>query len=196
MIVGLTGGIGSGKSTVLNFFKELGLTTYVADTAAKRLMHEDLELRAQIINLLGSEAYTEEGLHRSYIASKVFKNKVLLQKLNALVHPKVRADFQMFVSKQPENSIIIYEAAILFESGNDKNCDFIITVVSNLNDRIERIAVRDNSTKEAIENRIRNQSSDEEKVRKSHFVIRNNHLRHTKIQVATINELLSKIVKI
>lgn len=196
MIVGLTGGIGSGKSTVLRFFEQQGFKTYVADIEAKRLMHENAELRRQIIDLFGEEAYNSEGLNRAYLAQKAFNNKKLLQQLNALVHPKVRADFSSFMKQQAENSVIIYEAAILFESGNHKNCDFIITVVSNLGDRIDRLLARDNSTREEIQKRMTQQSSDEEKVRKSHFVIRNNELEHTKWQVATISKILSKIVKI
>jgi len=196
MIIGLTGGIGSGKSTVLGFFKELGFKTYVADTEAKRLMHENLELRQQIIDLFGPEAYDVAGLNRTFIAEQVFDNKELLQQINALVHPKVRADFISFQHRQPEDAIIIYEAAILFESGNDKNCDYVITVVSNMKDRIERLVSRDHFSKEEIQKRMNQQSSDEEKVRKSQFVIRNNQLEHTKWQVATISKMLSKIVKI
>ncbi len=196
MIVGLTGGIGSGKSTVLNFFKEQGFKTYVADVEAKKLMHEDAELRKRIIDLFGEEAYNEKGLNRVLLAEKAFNNKNLLQQLNALVHPKVRADFSSFVKQQAENSVIIYEAAILFESGNHKNCDYIITVVSNLNDRIDRLLDRDDLTREEIQKRMNQQSSDEEKVRKSQFVIRNNLLEHTQWQVATISKILSKIVKI
>lgn len=196
MIIGLTGGIGSGKSTVLRFFEQQGFKTYIADVEAKRLMHEDAELKNQIIDLFGKEAYNQDGLNRPFIAAQVFDNKDLLQKLNSLVHPKVRTDFKLFKSNQPENTSIIYEAAILFESGNHKRCDYIITVVSNLNDRIERVMTRDNASREAIQKRIDKQSSDEDKVRRSHFVIRNNHLDHTQWQVATISEILSKIVKI
>lgn len=196
MIIGLTGGIGSGKSTVLEFFKELGYETYVADIEAKRLMHEDAELKNQIIELFGPKAYCNEVLNRSFISEQVFNDKNLLQQLNALVHPKVRADFISFKERQPESAMIIYEAAILFESGNHKNCDIIITVISNLNDRIDRLLARDKSSKEAIQKRMSQQSSDEEKMKKSHFIIKNNQLNYTKLQVATINNILSKIVKI
>ena len=196
MIIGLTGGIGSGKSTVLEFFRELGYKIYVADLEAKRIMHEDKELKQQIIDLFGSKAYVEGELNRSFISKKVFNNKKLLQQLNALVHPKVRIDFTSFIEKQPKNTIIVYETAILFESGNHKNCDFIITVISNLEDRIKRLLVRDQSTKDEIQKRMNQQSSDEEKMSNSHFIIRNNELNFTKMQVLTISNILSKIVKV
>ena len=196
MIIGLTGGIGSGKSTVLEFFRELGCKIYVADVEAKRIMHENAELKQQIIDLFGSNAYAEGELNRAFISEKVFNNKNILQQLNALVHPKVKEDFISFKQNQPENSIIIYEAAILFESGNYKNCDFIITVISNLEDRFKRLLARDQSTRDDIQKRMNQQISDEEKMKKSHFIIRNNELDDTKRQVVTISNILSKIVKI
>ena len=196
MIIGLTGGIGSGKSTVLGFFQELGYKTYVADIEAKRLMHEDAALKQQIIDLFGSKAYSEGELNRPYLSKKAFNDKNLLQQLNALVHPKVRADFITFKEKQSKNSIIIYEAAILFESGTHRYCDYIITVISNLEDRMERLLVRDQTTRDEIQKRMHQQSSDEEKMRKSHFIIRNHQLNYTKMQVVTISNILSKIVKI
>lgn len=196
MIIGLTGGIGSGKSTVLNFFKELGFKTYIADFEAKQLMVSDAILIEQITELFGSEAYENGTLNRAFIASKVFDNKALLQQLNGLVHPRVRNHFESFVAEAGPDVIIIYEAAILFESGSHKNCDYIITVVSDIKERIQRVIARDNTKEAAIKKRIENQSSDIEKIKKSHFVIQNKQLHNTKEQVVTISEILSKIVKI
>lgn len=196
MIVGLTGGIGSGKSTVLHLFKELGHPCYIADTEAKRLMQEDAGLKSRIVSLLGEEAYHKGALNRTFIAQRVFTDKKLLQQLNAIVHPTVRTDFSLFVKQQGSNAVIIYEAAILFESGSDKNCDYIITVISDIKDRIDRLMARDGSSVEEIQNRMNQQLSDEEKIKKSAFVIRNNQLQDTKCQVRIISKILSKVVKI
>ena len=148
-IIGLTGGIGSGKTTVLKMFKELGCATYVADIEAKKLMNSNKELVNQIKQLFGDEAYIENKLNTVYIAEIVFNDTVKLTALNALVHPAVREDFNNFVNKST-SKIIIYEAAILFESGSDKLCDLIITVATDIDERIERIIKRDGVTKEQI----------------------------------------------
>ena len=191
MIVGLTGGIGSGKTTVLNLFKDLGCNIYVADVEAKKIMNSNKELVQEITNLFGKEAYKNNILNKAYIAEIVFKNKAKLAELNALVHPKVREDFLNFVKKST-SKIIIYEAAILFESGSYKLCDFIITVTANLEDRIQRVIKRDGVTKSQIIDRIQNQLNDEEKIKKSDFVIVNNDLIFTKTQVLTVYNILLK----
>ena len=191
-IIGLTGGIGSGKSTVLQFFQELGVTVYIADVEAKKLMNSDDELIKEIKILFGNAAYENGKLNRDYIASIVFKNKEKLNELNKLVHPKVRAHFKNFIAKS-QAEIIIYEAAILFESGSDKLCDFIITVTSDLEDRIERVVKRDGISRKQIANRIQHQLEDDIKIKKSHFVIRNNNLLATKSQVKTIFQLILKL---
>jgi dephospho-CoA kinase len=191
-IIGLTGGIGSGKSTVLSFFKDLGVATYMADSEAKRLMNSDEELKNQITKLFGEKAYVEGALNRTYIASIVFSNKEKLNTLNALVHPKVHEDFQQFIKKSNAD-FIIYEAAILFESGSDKVCDYIITVLASFENKTERIMKRDGVSEAQILERMKHQSTDDFKIKKSNFVIRNNKLENTKCQVLTIFELLSKL---
>ncbi|REE82059.1 dephospho-CoA kinase [Lutibacter oceani] len=191
MIIGLTGGIGSGKSTVLNMFKKLGFETYVADIKAKNLMNTNAALVQDITNLFGKEAYKNNELNKTYIAEIVFKDKKKLAALNALVHPKVREDFKNFVKKSPAK-FIIYEAAILFESGSNKLCDFVITVTANLEDRIRRVKKRDGVTKSQVLDRIQHQLNDEEKIRKSHFVIVNNTLNTTEKQVLTVYNILLK----
>lgn len=191
-IIGLTGGIGSGKTTVLKMFKELGCATYVADIEAKKLMNSNKELVNQIKQLFGDEAYIENKLNTVYIAEIVFNDKVKLTALNALVHPVVRDDFKNFVNKST-SKIIIYEAAILFESGSDTLCDFIITVATDINERIERIIKRDGVTKEQILERIQHQLNDETKVKKSDFVINNSDIFNTKEQVSTIYKILMKL---
>tara|TARA_R110001583_G_scaffold109799_2_gene258634 strand:- start:14948 stop:15535 length:588 start_codon:yes stop_codon:yes gene_type:complete len=193
-VIGLTGGIGSGKSTVLSFFKELGVATYVADVEAKKLMNSDPELIAEIKLLFGEDAYTNQGLNRNYISTIVFKNKEKLVALNALVHPKVKEDFKNFLRSTKAISVI-YEAAILFESGSNKLCDYVITVLANFDDKIARIIKRDGVSKEQILERMQYQISDENKIRKSNFVINNVNLSDTKIQVRTIYNLLNKLTK-
>lgn len=192
IIIGLTGGIGSGKSTVLALFKALGAVAYVADIEAKKLMNSDAALRNEIIKLFGEKAYENGELNRSYISSIVFNNEEKLNALNALVHPKVREDFQHFIKTQKAD-FVIYEAAILFESGSNQFCDYIITVIADFNHKIERIMKRDGVSEAQVLERMKNQSADDFKVKKSDFVIRNNHLDDTKKQVLTIFELLKKL---
>ena len=191
-IVGLTGGIGSGKSTVLEMFKDLGATIYIADVEAKNLMSKNLELVHQIKGVFGEQAYSNGVLNRKFISSIVFKDKKRLQTLNSLVHPKVREHFQNFI-KNTKASIVIYEAAILFESNNYKMCDFIITVIANFNNKIERVIKRDAISKQQIIDRIQNQSSDSFKIEKSHFVIKNDSIHETKKQVETVFSILTKL---
>jgi dephospho-CoA kinase len=189
MVIGLTGGIGSGKSTVLNFFKELGCQVFIADIEAKKLMESDKTLVEKISNLFGKQAYTNNKLNRKLIASIVFSDEKKLKALNNLVHPVVHKAFENFKDNH-KDEIIIYEAAILFESGNDKNCDFIITVFALKEERIKRLVKRDLATSAEIELRMNNQTNDEYRIKRSHFVIKNSKLASTKIQVFTIFSLL------
>ncbi len=193
-IIGLTGGIGSGKSTVLQLFQELGMATYVADTEAKKIMNTDKKLISQLLDLFGKKAYVQGVLNNSYIASVVFNNKEKLEALNALVHPRLHEHFNNFI-KNSDAEYVIYEAAILFESGSAKLCDYIITVIANLEDRIERVMLRDNTSKAQILERMNHQLNDNYKMEKSNFVIRNNSLANTKLQVSTIFNLIVKLNK-
>lgn len=188
-IVGLTGGIGSGKSTVLRLFQDLGAAIFIADIEAKKLMNSDKGLIADIVNLFGEKAFVNNTLNTNYIASIVFKESQKLEELNALVHPKVREQFYNFI-KETKAEIVIYEAAILFESGSDKICDFVITVTADFNKKVDRIMNRDGVTKQQILDRMKHQSNDDYKIKKSNFVITNNSLLYTKMQVATIYNLL------
>lgn len=192
MILGLTGGIGSGKTTVLNFFKELGAVVFIADLEAKELMNTNPQLIDQIKQMFGSNAYENGILNRTFIANQVFNNAEKLKNLNRIVHPKVQEYFKNFV-KNFADKIIIYEAAILFESESYKLCDYIVTVTADLDERINRVIVRDNTTKEKVLLRIGNQLPDETKIKQSHFVIHNSHLNYTKEQVKTIYSLLIKL---
>ena len=194
MVVGLTGGIGSGKSTVLNYFKKLGVKIFIADIEAKKVMNSNRLLKEKIISLLGNQAYINNKLNRAYVASVVFNNSEKLTALNNLVHPIVRLEFEKFKNNH-RGKIIIYEAAILFESGNDKNCDYIITVTAQLEERIKRLIKRDNTTRSQIESRMLNQIDDNSRIYKSHFVINNSNLQQVKVQVSTIFSMLKSLNK-
>jgi len=193
MIVGLTGGIGSGKTTVAKLFKELGVPVYNSDLRAKKLMKNSREIRTAVIDLLGKDSYVLERLNKKYIADKVFSNKELLQKLNAIVHPAVRNDFLRWV-KSKKTPYVIQEAAILFENSSYSNFDKIILVKAPKKVRLERILERDNGSKEEILARMENQWDDSEKIPLSDYIIENIDLDQTKLQVEQIHRQLTKIV--
>ena len=192
-IVGLTGGIGSGKTTVAKLFKELGVPVYNSDLRAKKLMKNSREIRTAVIDLLGKDSYVLERLNKKYIADKVFSNKELLQKLNVIVHPAVRNDFLKWV-KSKKTPYVIQEAAILFENSSYSNFDKIILVKAPKKVRLERILERDNGSKEEILARMENQWDDSEKIPLSDYIIENIDLDQTKLQVEQIHRQLTKIV--
>jgi len=172
-IVGLTGGIGSGKSTIAKWFIEKGIPVYDSDSEAKRLMNENSRIREQLLVLFGEGAYLNGELNRKFIASKVFEDKDLLEQLNQAVHPVVREDFRNWAQNQAA-PFVLQAAAILFESGAYKDCDYIISVVSEEELRIGRVMQRDSVPREQALNRIQNQWTDELRIVNSDFIIRNN----------------------
>ena len=185
-IVGLTGGIGSGKTTVAQMFKALGVPVYNADDEAKALMQSSEILKRELIQLLGVNCYQNEQLNRSFIASKVFADKALLEKINAIVHPKVAAHFEAWHAKQ-NTPYVIKEVAILFETGSQHLFDFILTVTAPVETRIQRVMDRDQKTKSDVELVIKNQLSEDEKINQSHFVIFNNKISETEDKVKEIH---------
>lgn len=192
-VVGLTGGIGSGKSTVARMFIDLGIPVYIADEEAKKLMNTSKTIRKQLINLLGEESFKSDSINREYIASKVFNNKDLLQEINAIVHPKVSQHFSQWLQKQSA-PYIIKEAAIIFENNLQSQYDFIVTVVADQEARINRILKRDGSSRERIESIMKNQMPDKDKIALSHFVIYNSNLEETANQASIIhNEILNSL---
>ncbi len=191
IVVGLTGGIGSGKTTILKMFQNLEIDCYIADIEAKKIMNSSKKIKKELIEEFGKKTYTAIGLNRKYIAKIVFENPERLKILDSIVHPRVHKHFKEFV-KKAKSSYVIYENAILFESKGDKKCDFIITVIAPMDVRIKRILARDTTTKVDILNRMKNQFSDEEKVSKSDFVINNIDLKETQKEVQKIH---SKILK-
>lgn len=195
MIVGLTGGIGSGKTTVAKLFETLyQIPLYISDVEAKRLMVEDVILIQQIKELLGEESYLSNGtLNKPYIGNKIFNDKALLSQMNALVHPRVAADFNQWATKQ-NSPYIIKETALLFEIGAHHSCDYVISVIAPIEARIARIASRDHLKEDAIIKKIKNQSSDAYKMELSDFLIYNEDLSELPIQIGNIhNKLLEKI---
>ncbi|WP_062060487.1 dephospho-CoA kinase [Aquimarina longa] len=189
-VVGLTGGIGSGKSTVAKMFKKLGIAVYISDDEAKLLMNKDELLKKRIIELLGEDSYVSDKLNRSYIANIVFNDASKLLRLNAIVHPVVANHFNEW--KERQNGIyVIKEAAILFENEGYKHCDYTILVSAPTPVRIQRILKRDTTTKENIQSRMNNQWNDDKKIPLADFVIYNENIENTENQVYEIHKELS-----
>lgn len=189
-VIGLTGGIGSGKSTVASFFAAKGIPVYIADEEAKNLMTKPNVIQ-EVQSLFDEIVIDENGqLLRSKIASIVFNNPNLLAALNAIIHPKVQEHFQQWLSQNQTVSFVIKEVAILFETGGNKTCDKVILVTAPLETRIERVMKRDQISRNAVLDRIKNQMSDEEKIPLSDYVIHNLDWQNTQKQ---LNKLLKKL---
>ena len=195
MIIGLTGGIGSGKSTVAQMFRELGVPVYDSDKEAKALMIHSKSLKKAIISIFGEAAYIGQNLNRKYIASQVFSDKDLLQQLNAIVHPVVKEHFTAWV-KQQQAPYVVQESALIFEAQNTGRFDAIILVVAPQETRLQRVMERDGATREEVLRRMEHQLSDEEKAQIANYTIQNIDLGSTKKQLVKIhNELRSKLLK-
>ena len=172
--VGITGGIGSGKSTVSSFFSVLGVPVYDSDKRAKYLMQHDNSIIGTIKKEFGERSYLNNQLNRSYIAEIVFKNESKLKQLNSIIHPAVRTDFNNWLSQNSNAKFVIKEAAIMIESGAYKEMDKLIVVNAKRDQKIKRIKKRDHLSLEDIENRIQNQLSDEIRNQYADFIIENN----------------------
>lgn len=159
--VGVTGGIGSGKSTVCELLKACGAAVYDSDSRAKHLMATDESLREQLIAAFGEGCYNAEGLDRAYLAQRVFGDKGALECLNSIVHPAVRADFREWVEAQ-RASYVVLESAILFEAGFENEVDTTLAVLAPLSERVKRTMERDGADRESVMRRIEHQMSDEE----------------------------------
>ena len=190
--VGITGGIGSGKSMVCQVFQALGIPVFDADKAAKFLMNKDASLVASIKELLGNDAYKNEQLNRSFIASKVFSNPSLLQALNKLVHPAVFEHSKQWLEAQTAQ-YVIKEAALFFESNSFKEMDFIIGVFAPENLRIQRAMQRDGLSEVAILERMNNQMDEKEKMKRCDQVIVNENETSVLSQVLSVHKELIKI---
>ncbi|MEM9920627.1 MAG: dephospho-CoA kinase [Bacteroidota bacterium] len=172
--VGITGGIGSGKTTACRIFETLGIPVYYADNRAKQLMVEDAQLIAAISDLLGTSAYTPDGqLDRAYVASVVFQDKKKLDALNAIVHPAVALDGQRWHAAQTNVPYTLKEAALLFESQNHRYLDKVITVFAPKEIRIQRVMARDGVDEASVQARMKRQMSDEEKLKLADYILYN-----------------------
>ena len=189
-IIGLTGGIGSGKSKVLNEFKSFGVTCYETDKVAKKLMINDQDLANKIKSIFGSDVYHGNELDRNKLANLVFNDETKLASLNAIVHPKVALDFKLFISKQ-KVPFVIKEAAILIESGAYKDCDLIILVTAPKSDRLKRVIKKGGLSEKDVIDRMRSQWEDEKKIPFADFVIENNDWEKTTPQIEKIYRQLS-----
>ena len=188
-IIGLTGGIGSGKTTVANHFIAVGIPVYIADDEARKIMQSP-EILREIEKIFGSVIFKNEVLNRQKLAEIVFSNSDKLKQLNAIIHPAVKKHFGNWILNYKNSPFVIYETAILFESGSYKDCDKIITVTAPLETRIERVIQRDKTSRENVLKRIKMQWTDDQRLGKSDFVIENINPEITKSEVGKILKIL------
>lgn len=188
-VVCLTGGIGSGKTLIANYFKSLGIPVYIADDEAKKLMKKTKIIQA-IEAIFGKTIFENDMINKEKLASIVFNNPEKLKELNQVIHPAVKKDFEDWLSKHKSLPLVVKEVAILFESGSNSFCDKIITVVAPLETRIQRVLERDNTNRENILARINNQWTDEQRISKSDFIIHNISVDEAKKEVDEILKLL------
>ena len=192
--VGLTGGIGSGKTTVSNFLLDYGIPVYNSDSKGKTLMNTNLELKNNIVSIFGERVYDNGILNTNLLSNIVFNDSTKIEQLNNLVHPKVAQDFNQWVGKNNNKPILVKEAAILIESGAYLNMDKIILVVSEKSTRINRVSKRDNFDLESIEKRINLQLKDNEKIKYADYIIENNSsLEHLKLEVLKVVNKIRKV---
>jgi len=186
--IGLTGGIGAGKSTVASIFKVLGVPVFDADATAKNILNTDLVLREQLIAAFGSETYKNGLLDRKYLATLVFNNSEQLAILNALVHPATIAAMEKWAFGFTDRPYIIKEAALLFEAGTHEGLDYIIGVTAPVELRIARVMQRDHVLREEVLGRMQHQLDDTEKMKRCNFVIDNNETSLVIPQVLALHE--------
>lgn len=183
--IGITGGIGSGKSMVSKLFELSDIPIYYADVEAKRITESSAEIKTQLTRRFGNDLYSANTLNKKRLAEIIFNDRKALQEVENMIHPKVRDDFKQWAARQ-NKPIVGMEAAVLFESGFDREVDQIITVTAPLDLRITRVTARDHIAKEKVLERIANQLSDEEKIKRSDFVIVNDEKRAVIPQVSEV----------
>lgn len=186
-IIGITGGIGSGKSLICKIFSTMNIPIYEADSRAKYLINKDIPLKNSIKNLLGENAYTPKGeYNRTWVASQVFNNSDLLQQLNLLVHPCVHNDAHEWVKKYLKSPFLLYEAALMKAAGDNNMFDKVIVVNAPVDLRIKRIQARDKRSKQEIKDIIARQISDEQRLIIADYVIKNDDKKPVLEQVLEI----------
>lgn len=189
-VIGLTGGIGSGKTTIATYFKTAGVPVYIADDAAREIM-KSKEVLAEIKTIFGSAVFDDAHLDRKKIAGIVFSHPEKLKILNGIIHPAVKNHFDQWILNYKNAPFVVYEAAILFESGSYTNCDTIINVTAPMELRIERVIKRDKITRDAVLQRINMQWTDAQRIAKSDFTIENVSLKTTKLEFEKILNFLN-----
>ena len=193
LTIGITGGIGSGKSSVCKIFMVLGVPVFQADVVARKLQDEDPFLKNSLKELFGAEIYNEDGtLNRKKLAGIIFNNRVDLEKVNQLIHPAVHREFEKWKDGKIDFPYVLYEAAILFETGSAAGFDYTILVVANENERLERVMKRDHLTSEAIMLRMKNQMNDAEKIILADFIIENNDNQLVIPQIIKLDQILKE----
>lgn len=188
-IIGLTGGIGSGKTTIAKMFEKLGVPVYYADDEAKKLMNTSDRIKEKLIDLFGENAYKNDVLNREFIASIIFNDKTKLNEINSIVHPEVENHFKNWTKNQT-SKYVIQENAIIFENSSQNRFDHIITVTAPDDVKIQRVIKRDHTSSEKVLERMHNQLDDEFKIKNSFFVINNILLEDSKKEVKRIHEIL------
>jgi len=188
-VIGLTGGIGSGKTSIANYFHSLGIPVYIADEESKHLLQSP-EISHMIRKEFGDSIFENDTVSKPKLAGIVFNDSEALNRLNAIMHPAVKRHFEQWLKQQSEFPIVIKEAAILFESGSYKECDKIITVTAPIEIRIKRVMERDKTSRESVLQRIKNQWSDEQRISKSDYVIENTNITTAYKQA---DEILKKL---
>ena len=192
MRIGITGGIGSGKSIVSRLLQVMGVPVYISDIEGRRLMETNYFVRKQLIDLLGDEVYVERHLNKPMLASYLFANEMHAFRINQIVHPQVRVDFRKWVERYFQTAPLVgIESAILVEAGFSDEVDKIVMVYAPMNIRIERVMERDHIPCEQVEQRIRAQMSDEEKLLHAHYTIINDGKTPLIPQVLKLISLLS-----
>lgn len=193
--VGITGGIGSGKTTVCKVFETLGIPVFSADQRAKDLYLENSHVKERVINLIGPKAYNSDGsLNKPHLASMVFEDQTLLKALNQIIHPAVKEDYEKWLENQ-KGPYVLREAAILIESGAYQSCDKIIVVTAPKEMRINRVLQRDCTDRKSIEDRMANQMEDSKRLSYAHFEIKNDGKHSLIKQVLILHEALLKEVE-
>ena len=193
MIVGLTGGIGSGKTTVAEVFKKLdSVAVYIADVEARKIMNSSDVIRTKLLQAFGKETYKGSELNRQYLANTVFESEEKLTILNNIVHPEVKKHFLDFATRNTHKAYVLYESAILFESNSSQQCDFVISVFLDKEERIKRILDRDKTTKKEVLSRINSQWKEEKKLLSSNYIIVNYAIQDTKKLVLKIHNILTE----
>lgn len=187
--VGLTGGIGSGKSKVAEFLRDREVAIYDSDSRAKELMMSNEALREALIAEFGKECYTADGINRAWLAQRVFNNEAELARLNAIVHPAVMRDFAAWAEAQ-EGNYVVLESAILLEAGLESHVDVVVAVMAPKELRLERAMLRDGASREQIEERMRNQMSDEERTDRAKYAIVNIDLEELEEDVEQLHRRL------